>query len=397
MDKKREEQLMKEVEEIQEDGISKEELLECYYNIIEMLKKYCDIREDYYSIVALWILGTYFHQEFQTYPYLFLNAMKGSGKTRLLKLITVLSKGGEILTSLSEAVLFRTTGTLGIDEFEGISRTGSENLRELLNSCYKKGSKVKRMKKKKTIEGEEQVVEEFSTYRPICMANINGMENVLGDRCITLLIQKSNDTKIIKLMELFDQEPKINYTKKTLISKGMCSVCSIMSPQGVYENWNNYITNTTITTHTTHTHNNTKLHQIFKIIDNSGIDGRNLEISMPLIIMAMNLSDEILNEILITLIKITKERKDEDMSENNDVLLIDFVSQEIQKNEFESITDITNRFKQFHPNAGEWINSRWIGKALKRVGLVNSKKRLRGGNYVILDVKKAQEKIRMFK
>jgi hypothetical protein len=41
--------------------------------------------------------------------------------------------------------MFRTTGTLAIDEFEGIQRKGTEALKELLNSAYKKGSVVKRL------------------------------------------------------------------------------------------------------------------------------------------------------------------------------------------------------------------------------------------------------------
>ena len=71
--------------------------------------------------------------------------------------------------------MFRTSGALAIDEFEGVSRKGGENLRELLNSAYKRGAKVKRMKQQKTESGTEMVVEEFDVYRPIVLANIWGM------------------------------------------------------------------------------------------------------------------------------------------------------------------------------------------------------------------------------
>jgi hypothetical protein len=124
-------------------------LIEVYYLIIDVLKYYCDIEEKYYSLISLWIIGTYYHDEFPTYPYLFFNAMRGSGKSRLLRLVVYLSKDGSMLNSLTEAVLFRTTGTLGIDEFEGIGRKGNEALKELLNSAYKKGITIKRMKKQK--------------------------------------------------------------------------------------------------------------------------------------------------------------------------------------------------------------------------------------------------------
>jgi hypothetical protein len=157
-------------------------ILSAYRNLVDILKEWVDLKEEYYDIIALWIIGTYSHSTFPSYPYLFLNAMRGSGKTRIMKLITFLSKDGEILNSLTEAVLFRTSGTLGVDEFENIERKGKEALRELLNSAYKKGTKVKRLRKISQKGMEKQVVEEFDVYRPIVMANISGMEDVLNDR-----------------------------------------------------------------------------------------------------------------------------------------------------------------------------------------------------------------------
>jgi len=51
-----------------------------YGQIIDILKEYSDLEEHNYKIIALWIIGTYMHDQFSSYPYLFLNAMKGSGK-----------------------------------------------------------------------------------------------------------------------------------------------------------------------------------------------------------------------------------------------------------------------------------------------------------------------------
>ena len=219
--------------------------LESYEIIIALLKKYLDLKEEYYNIIALWILGTYFHKNFETYPYLFINAMKGSGKTRLLKLIKSLSCGGEMLNSLTEAVLFRQSTPLCIDEFESIGRAGNENLRELLNSCYKKGTKVKRMKKVKSIEGENQVVEEFEVFRPICMANIWGMEEVLGDRCINLTLEKSALSGITNLIEIWEKERLFKKFKKimTVLTQNKVSVvlCDVMLLENIYMGWNLYI------------------------------------------------------------------------------------------------------------------------------------------------------------
>jgi hypothetical protein len=374
-----------------------EELLGIYRTIVEVLKEYCDLREDYYNIIALWIIGTYYHDDFFTFPYLFLNAMKGSGKTRTLKLITYLSKEGSMLGSLTEAVMFRTKGTLAIDEFEGIQRKGTESLKELLNAAYKKGSTVKRMKKVKGLTGEEQVVEEFNVYRPILMANIWGMDNVLGDRCITLVLEKSNNTSVVNLVELWEMDEKITTLKTTLISKGKCSLCSYFAVGRIYKGWNNYCKgllntelHTTLTTLTTLT-----TQQLFDKLSDAKINGRDLEICFPLIIISTLVGE--LDQTLEDLIGIVKERKEEDNFESIDISLLDFIAQEVDVNYFISIKDLTQNFKNHLGNNEDWINDKWMGRALKRLNLIKEKKRIHTGMQVIINYNKAQEKIRMFK
>lgn len=307
-----------------------------------------------------------------------------------MKVVTYLSKNGEILTSLSEAVLFRTKGTLGIDEFEGLNRKGGEGLRELLNSAYKKGAKVKRMKKKKTMEGEEQVVEEFEVYRPILMANIWGMESVLGDRCIHLILERSSNKKITKIMELFEHDFLIQKTKELL---NQCSLCGVVSPQNVYMGWNNYIYTNYI--HTDTTHNNTNYTTLFDEIDKSNINGRHLELAMPLLIIANSINPETFHSTITTLKEIMDDKIQTDFSDSWDVSLIDFISQNTSPH-FQSITTLTNEFRQFI-QGNEEINTRWFGRALKRLALIKQKRRLNRGVEVILNIEKAQEKIRMFK
>jgi len=121
---------------------TKEKLLDAYETIKKILRHYLDMNEDYYSLIAIWILGTYWHNDFSSYPYLYFNAMRGSGKSRALKLITRLSKDGQVMASPTEAVLFRTSGTLGIDEFEGVANKDKTSVRELLNGAYKKDKKI---------------------------------------------------------------------------------------------------------------------------------------------------------------------------------------------------------------------------------------------------------------
>lgn len=49
-------------------------LEECYEGIKNVYRKYLDLNEDYYDIIPLWVIGSYFHESFESFPYLFFNA-----------------------------------------------------------------------------------------------------------------------------------------------------------------------------------------------------------------------------------------------------------------------------------------------------------------------------------
>lgn len=384
--------------EITEEKL-REELKPLLKKIVKILRKYMDLEEDHYLLIGVWILGTYFHQSFRSYPYLFFNAMKGSGKSRILNLVTLLSKDGMVLNSLTEAVLFRTTGTLGIDEFEGVGKKGNENLRELLNSAYKKTGKVLRMKKVSGKDGESQEVEEFEVYRPITMANIWGMEDTLGDRCIQLILEKSVKKKVVKLIEDFEDNFQINDVT-SIISKGIGSYGSYGTLKTIQQNWNKYVldtdtSNTPTSSITSNTSTTSNLY-IYNKINNTQLLGRDLELFFPLFIISDFCGK--LDEMLKISVKIVKERKEKDVFESFDVQVYDFVSQH-KSVSFVKVSDLTREFRNFtgiEEKQDIWVNSRWFGKAIKRLKLDKEKKRS-NGMMVILDIEKAKEKIKMFK
>lgn len=379
----------------------KDKLKTAYENIIDILKEYLDIKEEYFNIIALWIIGTYFHNRFPSYPILYFNAMKGSGKSRTTNLIISLSKDGSMCNSMTEAVLFRTKGTLGIDEFESIIRKGNENLRELINSAYKKGTKVKRMKQVKTIDGITQVVEEFDVYRPIVLANISGMENVLGDRCIPLILDKSNKKEVTTLLELFNDDPKLNLTKKLLEE---CSLCRCSFSQEVYVQWNTFIKNNytnyiNYTNYTNYTNYNYPL-EAFKVIKSMELNGREFELSFPLCLIANEVGShnpDLLKITTSTIKSIFDDKKEEELVENNDINLIDFISSQLQKDYYISMSSLLKEFKESFAITEEWVNVKWLGRALKRLNLIKYKRRTDRGIEVILDYEKAKRQIILFK
>ena len=386
-------------------------LKETYWKIIDLLKQYSDIKEEDYHIIALWIIGTYFFKEFEAYPYLFLNAMRGSGKTRSLKLIISLSWNGELLTSVREAVIFRSAGkgTIGIDEFEGVMKKENDGLREMLNASYKQGLKVKRMKRVKTEAGETHVVESFEPYTPIVMANIWGMEEVLLDRCLTIILEKSNNPTYVKKMEDFRNNTLIENIKNNLNMLKKCSLvqlCSYFSEYNIYKQWNNYIndrynyitTYNTLTTQTTQTTLNSKLLSFFNKIDATEINGRDLELFMPLFIISSMIEDDLLDKILDVAKNKVKAKRVDEMTESKDVQLIDFVSR--QDESWIKIKDLTQHFKLFIQDDEQeyhWVNSKWIGRALKRLELIKEKKRMGEGIELILNPLAAKKKLEVFK
>ncbi len=383
---------------------AKQKLSNTYKEMINLLKKYVDTSEDNCKIIALWIIGTYVHKRFNTYPFLFINAMRGSGKTRLLKFIEALAKDGDILADLKEAVLFRTASehTLIIDEFEHINNKDKGILRELLNAGYKQGIKVKRMKKVHKDGEEKQVVEEFEVYTPIVMANINGMDEVLNDRCLTLILEKSQDRGITRKVEDFDENPTFMCISKDLVQ--LCSVmCNKVSIGNIKSMWNAFVDTKSTTLNyipTYTTPNYTELHKIlFDKVWETNIDGRNFELMFPLFILADQL--KVLDDIIRIGQEMVNSKKEDELTESKDVALIDFISHQTQwRMDWVFVRGITQEFRLYlgeQEQEDKWINERWIGKALKRLGLVLMKRRLSQGMEVILNIAKAQEKLKMFK
>lgn len=387
---------------------------QCYEDIIEILKDYSDLKERDYQIISLWIIGTYFYKEFLTFPFLFLNAMKGSGKSRTLRLITTLSWNGQQLGSMTEASLFRTAGkgTMGLDEFEKIAKKENAGLREVLNAGYKKGMKIIRMKKKKTLDGEEQVPEYFEPYTPIVMANIWGQEEVLGDRCITAILEKSSKCQYTKKVEDFEHDLKIQDVKirlKVLANNNLVSLCRYLGEKNIYIEWNKWVnmkyrdttTLTTLTTLTTHTTPNLKLDEFFIKLDNADINGRDLELYLSLFIIAKVIGDDVFEKILTIAKDTTKEKRQDEMMESSDVQLFEFVANK-EPGYFYTIKELTDSFKLFtdydeKDEYSNWLNIKWMGRALKRLGLVVNKRRMAFARQVSLNTVLAQEKIKMFK
>jgi hypothetical protein len=121
-----------------------------------------------------------------------------------------------------------------------------------------------------------------------------------------------------------------------------------------------------------------------------------LELSFPLILIAENL--ELLDFILGILKKIMLEKRENELMESKDILLFGFIARQ-QPREWYKIKELTNAFRLGLDEDSEeenWINGRWLGRALKRLNLTLEKRIVQGYAEVILNIDKAKEKMEMF-
>ena len=240
------------------------------------------------------------------------------------------------------------------------------------------------------------------------MANIWGMEEVLGDRCLNVILEKSNNPFITKKVEIFSRDTLI-LTTKEILSDIWCRLCRVVTEKNdIYSLWNQYLdgkyndimTLTTLTTQTTLTTLNTDNIDFFNKLDDSKIDGRNLELCLPLFVIANFLNEDLFKDLLKGLSESISQKKEDEFMESRDVSFLDFISQSLDDGGFKSIINLTQEFKGFlqeDETEEKWINSKWVGRALKRLQIIKEKKRLGKGREVILDIEKAQRKIKIFK
>jgi hypothetical protein len=168
-----------------------EQLFQAFKRKFEFYLELPDVR--LYDLLTLWVIGTYFHPLFNTYPYIYVGGISLSGKTKVLTLCSCLGFNSVLCADLSAAVLYRLIQdgrcSLFIDEAEDLhSRYLSADFRKILLSGYKKGLRVYRSRR---TEDGNFTSEFFEVYGPKMLANIEGLESVLGSRCITIIMQRT--------------------------------------------------------------------------------------------------------------------------------------------------------------------------------------------------------------
>lgn len=144
------------------------------------------------AVLALWIAGTYVHDAFSAYPYLWFNGVKGSGKSTGLELLCETAYHAEMGMRISNPALFRDVAqhhcTICYDEAENLlvgsggDRGIDQDRVSLFNGGYKSSGVVRLVEK----DGDNFVVRKFCSYSPKALASIQPIDEALQSRCLLI-------------------------------------------------------------------------------------------------------------------------------------------------------------------------------------------------------------------
>ncbi len=146
-----------------------------------------------YDLLGVWIMGTYLFRAFRYFPYLHLNAEKGSGKTLLMELMSPIAFNGVLMSQPTAATVLQLisqdSSTLFIDEAEGLgsNKATASQLKNILKTGFARSG----------IYYTGDVMNR--TYSPKCFAGINMLDDVLADRTITIRLLRKTDANRVAL------------------------------------------------------------------------------------------------------------------------------------------------------------------------------------------------------
>jgi len=334
---------------------------EVYESVRQAWQRYIEFDDqDFYDLIALWSIGTYFFHLFNTYPYIYVGGLKRTGKTKILTVASFICFNAVFTNNISTASLYRLTQsgrcTLLLDETEKLSsKERAEELRTLLLAGYKKGAPVYRTEKK---SGEKLTPEAFDVYTPKIICNISGVEDVLEDRCIPIIMKRGKNREIINRepdgadqtwVKIRDSLYMLYLQHASEISVG--SAGSVSSEAEVKE-----------------------------------LSSRDLELWRPLLHLAaffdkhnpqLNLSEKVWKIAK----EITGEKQTENMTETGEYILAQTLLKIVNEDRFYPLREIKKKMAEAFDEEQSWLTTEWISRALRRLGFKEKRRVGRGVEY----------------
>ena len=352
-----------------EAEVSPEEL---YTSIKTSFENYIEFEDStVYDFLTLWTIGTYFFHCFNAYPYLYIGGMKQVGKTKLLTLLSLLCHNAIFSNNISTASAFRLIQsarcTLLMDETEKLINPEREiDFRNMLFAGYKRGALVYRTHKD-TLKPEP-----FEVYSPKAIANIRGIEDVLQDRCISVILKRGKNLDIVNREIPLESE----------VWQQIRDMLYIFYLSSFNE----------FTEHTELSH----------LGDRHGLKQRELELWKPILTLAyffdkyIKISDKessslsekqcavssLFQRIYEFALRKAKEKEVENKTETLDFLLVQTLLSIVKEDAYYKVKEIREAMAENFDEPQKWLSSRWIGNALRRLGFTE-KRRMKSYEYFL--------------
>lgn len=180
-------------------------------DIREFIGRFCAFPStECLDAIALWAAHSHMVDQFHTTPRLaMLSPEPGSGKTRVLEILDLLTPDAMLVLSPSVAAIFRklaqTQVTLLFDECDAIfnKRGGdgqNEDLRALINSGYKKGACIPRC------VGTKHDVQDFKVYAATALAGLGDLPDTIMTRAVIIRMRKRSPDEVVEPFRTRDHE-----------------------------------------------------------------------------------------------------------------------------------------------------------------------------------------------
>jgi len=363
-----------------------EEVVEAWIKFMELP----DGKEYLYH--TLWDMGTYFHHLFNCYPYPYLGGVKRSGKTKGLTLHYCLAFNAIFSNNMSTAAIYRliqnARTTLLIDESEKLSYKGKMSertleFRSILLSGYKRGARAYRIEKTQTDRLQPQP---FETYSPKALANIQGLEDVIDDRCKPTILKRSRNRSIINL-EIDENSEHWSELRSELYLLFLIYWREIKEIYDGISDLNEL----------------GELNEVVNLKNIPDLDvlvGRELELWKGIIALAIffdrkkvsiskfTSSPSSLTTLILELaIQDAKQRQTENTTETGEVILaqvlLNVVRAKGYKDDFYPVKTLKEKMAEAYDEEQKWLTTRWIGNALRRLGFKEKRRVGTGYQYKI--------------
>lgn len=353
---------------------------EVFEDIKAHFKYYMDLGdESAYAFSAIWAIGTYFHQLFYAYPYIWVNAAKRSGKTKYITVHSLIDFNAKAFVIPSGSSIFRLIqsgrATLCMDEIEKLAKNDESDVRAILLSGYKKGMKVPRAEETILPVGKTtmrtRVINEFDVYSPKMMANIAGMEGVLEDRCIPMRLIRSGDMNIRNRM-VDERAPKWGKTRDMLY---------LLMMAGWKELEANYKMFSAIFSDDLPP--NPEIEALVNVVKEK-VSSRHLELWLPMLSIAYTIGIDVFGQIVEYAVKSTEAKEQEEYEESWENNIIQALIANCQTTDWYQLSELTRDMKNYE--GLDKLTSFGLKKALLRLKLTSRTTKEKGKLKAFIDL-----------